>query len=83
MSESVLEKHWNTRWFNYGMTRTEIHEMLRELEIHHKTFWKAFGVGNTCMYDEASKQGIYYYCDIEKALATILKYRNVYLAEMD
>lgn len=62
----------------YGFTRDQVLEICRERKIHHKTFWKAFGI-NTCLRDE--KMGtIYYRCDIERALANLGKKDGVFHA---
>jgi len=66
----------------FGYTRKEILDIIRPLKIHHKKFWKAFGV-NTCMIDEKTGEAIFYPCDVERALAKILKYRKVSVWEWD
>lgn len=65
----------------HGHSRKQVLAICRKHKIHHKTFWKAFGV-NTCAVD---KDGLinYYTCDIERTLAVILKYRRVSSLEWD
>lgn len=54
----------------YGHTRKQVLKICRDLKIHHKKFWKAFGV-NTCALD--GKEINYYTCDIERTLWSLNK----------
>ena len=78
---SVFEKHWFKRRFMLGMTKREVLDVIKELGIHHKTFWKRFGV-NTCALDE-SGEILYYGCDIRTALRCCYENRGKYLWEWD
>lgn len=49
-----------------GYTKEEVLSICRERKIHHRKFWKVFGV-NTCVMAEDGTLR-YYKCDIERAL---------------
>jgi hypothetical protein len=68
--------------YGRGYTKEEVLTILRWFKVHHARFWKAFGV-NTCGVCDCGKTVYYYPCDVERALAEILKYRKVSLAEFD
>ena len=72
----ILNAAWDERRFNYGMTQEEIHNMLKLLGLHRRTFWKWFGIGHTCAKDN-SGEILYYYCDIEEVLAYEFEYRDI------
>ena len=78
----MLKSHWSRRRFNYGMTATEVQDLVEALEVKPEMFWEEFGV-NTVTRDELSTLSLYYYVDIERTLAKIKKWRNVSFAEWD
>lgn len=49
-----------------GYPSSQLDSILKELKINKKTFSDAFGI-NTCAVSETG-EGIYYRCDIERAL---------------
>lgn len=49
-----------------GYTREEILAICRERKIHHKRFWKAFGVNTVAVADDGTLR--YYPVDVERAL---------------
>lgn len=80
--QTAVDRAWDYRRFNYGFTNKEILSLLRELKIHHKTFWKKFGDGNTCALDE-SGETLYYLCDVFKAIQLIKEKREMRVEEWD
>lgn len=52
-----------------GFSREEILEICRSQKIHHKTFWKAFGI-NTVGVEvvNGKNEARMYVCDVERAL---------------
>ncbi len=64
-----------------GYTKQEILDIIRPLKIHHKTFWKKFGI-NTCALSETDEI-LYYSCDIITAIRCCLEKREKYLSEWD
>ena len=66
----------------HGYTRKEVLDILRPLKIHHKTFWKKFGV-NTCSVDIITNEVLYYACDIELAIRCCLEKRAMTVWEWD
>ena len=49
-----------------GYTRQEILDIIKPLGIHHKKFWKAFGVNTVGVAEDGTSR--YYQCDVERAL---------------
>ncbi len=49
-----------------GYTKQEILSICKDLKIHHKSFWKAFGVNTVAVGADGTSR--YYTCDIERAL---------------
>lgn len=54
-----------------GYTRQEILDIIRPLGVHHRTFWKAFGVNTACIGEKG--ETLFYGCDIERALYQLRK----------
>ena len=52
-----------------GYSREEVLEICRARKIHHKTFWKAFGI-NTVGGEivDGKMESRLYVCDVERAL---------------
>jgi len=63
-----------------GYTKQEVLDIIRPLKIHHKTFWKKFGV-NTCTIID--NEIIYYECDVELAIKLCLENRDMTFLEWD
>ena len=49
-----------------GYTKEEILGICRERKIHHKTFWRVFGVNTVAVADDGTSR--FYVCDVERAL---------------
>ena len=81
MKMDCIKEHWNNRRFNHGMTKKEVHALLKTLKIHHKKFWAKFGV-NTCAVDETGEV-LHYLCDIELAVLCCVENRDKYQWEWD
>ena len=79
---NTINAHWKTRRFTAGMTWKEIIKLLDSLVVGRRSFCKALGT-NTCVVDLESYETLYYYVDVERTLAKILKYRVVSLEEED
>lgn len=77
----IIEEHWRHRRFTLGMTKDEILALLRDLHIHHKTFWKKFGV-NTAALDR-SGEILYYSIDITTAIKCCIEKRDETTGEWD
>lgn len=58
-----------------GYTSIEICKFLKKHKISQRTFWKAYGI-NTCAMG-GNGEVLYYPCDVERALARILRLRSV------
>lgn len=54
-----------------GYSRSEILDIIRPRGIHHKTFWKAFGVNTVAVAEDG--QARFYVCDVERALYLLNK----------
>lgn len=65
-----------------GYTRREVLDIIRPLKIHHRTFWKKFGV-NTCAVHPETNETLYYGCDIETAILCCIEKRDKYSWEWD
>ena len=52
--------------YKLGYNSDEIKSICKALKIKEKTFWSAFGQGNTCGLIKGKT--IYYVCDVERAL---------------
>ena len=78
----IIERAWRERRFVKGMTREEIKDLCFMLRIKEKKFWEEYGV-NTCGVDILTYETLYYYSDIERALAKILWLRKVKAEEWD
>ena len=65
-----------------GYTKAEVLCILRELGIHHNTFWKKFGI-NTCGMDMETGESLMYPCDVELAIRCCLEKRDKTLEEWD
>lgn len=66
----------------YGYTKQEVLDIIRPLKIHHKTFWKKFGI-NTGALDSKTNEILYYGCDIVTAIRCCLENRNKTFLEWD
>ena len=66
-----------------GYTNKEILDIIRPLKIHHKRFWKKFGIGNTCSMDEKTGEFLFYKCDILTAILCCEENRDKYSWEWD
>lgn len=64
-----------------GYTNKEVLDIIRPLGIHHKTFWKKFGV-NTCSISETGEV-LCYGCNIVTAIRCCLEKRDKYFHEWD
>jgi len=58
-----------------GYTHKEILSICRERKIHHKKFWKTFGVNTVTMGVDGKSR--YYKCDVERALHILRKIDGV------
>lgn len=67
--------------YKIGYTRQEVLDKIRPLKIHHKTFWKKFGI-NTCPV-LPNGEGGYYKWDVELAIRCCLEKRDKTVAEWD
>lgn len=54
-----------------GYTKAEILAICRDRGIHHRTFWKAFGVNTATLAPDGTLR--YYPCDVERALCILGK----------
>ena len=64
-----------------GYTISEVLDIIRPLKIHHKTFWKKFGVNTGAVDDDG--QLLVYGCDIERTIHMCLEKRDMYEWEWD
>jgi len=78
MSEIKLPKSKN----KLGYTNKEVLDIIRPLKIHHKKFWKKFGV-NTCALDEKTGEVLVYGYDILLAIKCCLQDREKTIYEWD
>lgn len=78
----LFDEAWKDRRFVMGMTTDEINELLKKLHISKNKFWKLW-MGDTCAVDEKTNEVLHYWVDIERYLATCLKYRKVLGSEWD
>jgi len=65
-----------------GYTEREVLDIIKKRGIHHKTFWKKFGV-NTCAMHPETKESLYYGCDIERTIRCCKEKRDIYWWEFD
>jgi len=54
-----------------GYCRSEILDIIRIRGIHHRTFWKAFGVNTVAVALDGTAR--FYRCDVERALYLLNK----------
>ena len=79
--EQLKEKvyNYNTK-YSAGFIKSEIEQLLEELNINEKRFYKALGV-NTCMLIDGNV--ITYHCDILKAVVCAIENREQNSLEWD
>lgn len=79
--EQLKEKvyNYNTK-YSAGFIKTEIEQLLEELNINEKRFYKALGV-NTCMLIDGNV--ITYHCDILKGVVCAIENREQNSLEWD
>lgn len=65
-----------------GYSRKEILDIIRPLNIHHKTFWSKFGI-NTCSINKETNETIYYYYDVLLTIKLCLEKRERRFCEWD
>ena len=68
--------------YEYGYTRQEVLDIIRPLKIHHKKFWKKFGV-NTCSLHPDTGESLAYACDIITAIRCCQEKRDKTFFEWD
>ena len=54
-----------------GFTKEEVLKICRDRKIHHKTFWKAFGVNTVGVSKDGTDR--FYKCDVQMALYKLNK----------
>jgi hypothetical protein len=79
--EQLKEKvyNYNTK-YSAGFIKSEIEQLLEELNINEKRFYKALGV-NTCMLIDGNV--ITYHCDILKGVVCAIENREQNSLEWD
>lgn len=64
-----------------GYTKKEILDIIRPLKIHHKTFYKKFGVNTGAIGEKG--EFLYYGVDILRTISMCLEKRDMYWWEFD